>query len=458
VKRFALVFVVSLVSLVLIADERGHRIQYGDVPGELRHHWPTEGSFAAYLRNVEADTDRRVAEGEREHLIHYALQSSAFTARPRIEPARSGGRFAEQLSSAERERLVRDPSYLPSTGWPADERARMIDFLGALAKESADPRLISFKQLLHAHGPATLEALYPDYVRVARFLYQKEFLSAGASPADVAQVARLYQSRAHSSDTQTEAGFGVFLGLGTIRALDSSRRIRSVVVIGPGLDLAPRTDLVDAVAPQSYQPFAVADALLALSLSSERDLRIRSVDVNPRVVRFLQAAAREPVTLHLFNGVDETAASGWSADYRMYLNELGRAIGDEVAPPRALASEGRYQRSILVRRSVREAMTADRINIITERPVAGAGVDLIVATNVLSYFDDRQVALTLSNIAALLRPGGYLLHNESRKDLAELAGAIGLPVLHMRTAVLGGPAARPLYDSVWLHQKTTTPR
>ena len=58
------------------------------------------------------------------------------------------------------------------------------------------------------------------------------------------------------------------------------------------------------------------------------------------------------------------------------------------------------------------------------------------------------------NIAAMLRPGGYLLHNESREGLAELAGAIGLPVLQMRTAVLGGPAARPLYDAVWLHQKS----
>ena len=49
------------------------------------------------------------------------------------------------------------------------------------------------------------------------------------------------------------------------------------------------------------------------------------------------------------------------------------------------------------------------------------------------------------------------LHNESRESLAELAGAIGLPLLYMRTAVPGGLAARPLYDVVWLHQKMNTP-
>jgi hypothetical protein len=454
VKRFALV---SLVSLVLIADERGPRIRYDDLPAALRHHWPTEAAFAAYVRDVEIDTDRRVAEGEREHLIYYALQSTAFTTRPPIEPAISSRRFADQLSDTERERLIRDPSYLPSAGWPPAERARVIDFLDALGKRPAGSRLSYFEQLLAVRG-ATPDALYPDYVRVARFLYRKEFLSAGAASADVAEVARLYQSRAHSTDTQTEAGFGVYLGLGTIRALEPSSRISSVVVIGPGLDLAPRTDLVDAVAPQSYQPFAVADALLALSLSSERDLRIRSVDVNPRVVQFLQAVPRAPVTLHLFTGVAETAARPFTADYRMYLKDLGRAIGEETTPPRAIASERQYRRSIVVRPGVRQAMTAERINIITERPVVEAGVDLIIATNVLNYFDDRQVGLALSNIAALLRPGGYLVHNESRKGLVELAGALGLPVLHMRTAVLGGPAARPLYDAVWLHQKIKSPR
>jgi hypothetical protein len=57
----------------------------------------------------------------------------------------------------------------------------------------------------------------------------------------------------------------------------------------------------------------------------------------------------------------------------------------------------------------------------------------------------------------MLRPGGYLLHNESRAGLVETADAVGLPTVQMRTAVIGGAAQRPLYDAVWLHRKVRTP-
>jgi SAM-dependent methyltransferase len=267
----------------------------------------------------------------------------------------------------------------------------------------------------------------------------------------------LYQSRAHSSDTQIEAGFGVYLGLGTIHALEPAARMTNALIVGPGLDLAPRTDLIDVVAPQSYQPFAVADALMALSLTSEQGLHVHSIDVNPRVVRFIESVAREPFTLHVFAGIADTNEQPFSADYRTYVRQLGRAIGDEVAPPPGVASDRRYQHSIAVRSSLARAMSAERLNIVTERVVDRGAFDLIVATNVLSYFDDRQLALALSNIAAMLRPGGCLLHNESRAGLVEAADAVGLPTAQMRTAVIAGAAARPLYDTIWLHRKVRTP-
>jgi chemotaxis methyl-accepting protein methylase len=99
-------------------------------------------------------------------------------------------------------------------------------------------------------------------------------------------------------------------------------------------------------------------------------------------------------------------------------------------------------------------MSAEPLNVITERLAGGPGFDLIVVTNVLTYFDDRQLALALANIAAMLRSGGCLLHNESRAGLVETAASMQLPVLQMRTAIIAGPAFRPLYDTVWLHQKS----
>jgi hypothetical protein len=433
------------------------KIQYADLPRAIQERLAAEGvpepRFSEYLRQVERETGRRVAEGEREHLVHYVLQSRRFTERPAIEPAVSARRFVESLAEPERRRFLEDAADVPARGWPEAERARAVDALDALRRFTTDARLSYFKQLIAA-GERSLSAdsLYADYVRVARFLYKKEFASARTA----AEVAQLYQTRAHSSDTQIESGFGVYLGLGALHALEPGHRITRVLVIGPGLDLAPRTDLIDVVDPQMYQPFAVADALLALSISADADLRIESVDVNPRVVRFAESAARHPVTLHLFTGVIDTREQPFSADYRDYIRALGRAIGSAVSPPPAVAADRRYQHSIAVRDAIRRAMSAERLNVITERLADGPGFDLIVVTNVLTYFDDRQLALALANIAAMLRAGGCLLHNESRAGLVETAASMQLPVLHMRTAIIAGPTSRPLYDTVWLHQKSRT--
>jgi CheR methyltransferase, SAM binding domain len=431
------------------------QIQYADLPSDIQKRFAADGiparDFPGYLRSVETDTERRVSEGEREHLIFYALQSQGFTRRPPIEPAVSARRFVESLTPADRILFLEDPTYQPPAGWPSDERARVAEALSALGRKTSNARLAFFKRLLpETSGALSPDALYPDYVRVVRFLYQKEFASSGVA----ADIAQLYQTRPHSSDTQIEAGFGVYLGLGTLHALEPDRRINRVLVVGPGLDLAPRTDLVDVVAPQTYQPFAVADAILTLSAGSETDLHIHSVDVNPQVVRVAQLAAREPVTLHLFTGIAETGEQPFSADYRSYVERLGRAIGRATPPPAAIASDRRYRHSIAVRDTVRRALSAERLNIVTERLVDRPGFDLVVITNVLPYFDDRQLALAFSNIAAMLRPSGYLLHNESRAGLAETASSMQIPVLQMRTATIGGSRDRPLYDTVWLHRKS----
>ena len=197
----------------------------------------------------------------------------------------------------------------------------------------------------------------------------------------------------------------------------------------------------------------MADALIAQSLASERDLRVHSVDVNPAVVDTLKGAARRGATLHLFTGMAETAEQPFQPEYRTYVRQLGHTIGDEVAATEAVASNRLYQHSIAVRSAVLRTITAQRLNIITSRPAGEAPYDIVIATNVFIYFDDRQLALALSNISGILQPGGYLVHNESRAGLVETAVDVGLPLLQMRTVVLGGPPARPLYDTVWLHKK-----
>ena len=435
------------------AAERSRIIEYSDLPAAIRAQFIAAGigewDFRGYVAGVERETDQRVAEGDREHVVYFALQSRTFTDRPRIEPALSAKRFVERLPAGQREQWLRNTEYA-AVGWPPAERARMADLLRVLQRPAKDARLAYVREIVAASNVAAPDAWLPDYVRVARFLYLKEF----ASGQDGRAIAGLYQSRPHSVDTQVDAGFGVYTGLAVVRALDPSLRIRRALIVGPGLDLAPRTDLRDDSDPQSYQPLAVADALLTLSLSSEDDLRIHSVDVNPRVVRAVQALARDGVTWRVFPGLPETSEQPFSPDYQSYLHRLGRAIGVDVKAPASGETDRRSRRAIAVRAPVARALGAEPLNVITRRFVDEPPFDLVVATNVLPYFDDRQLALALSNIAAMLRPGGYLLHNESRPGLPETTAALGLPAVQMRTAMLGGSKARPLYDVVWIHQKS----
>ena len=79
----------------------------------------------------------------------------------------------------------------------------------------------------------------------------------------------------------------------------------------------------------------------------------------------------------------------------------------------------------------------------------------MIATNILPYFDDQELALATGNIAAMLAPGGILLHNEPRPALREIAAAAGLPLEQSRQAPIATVAgAPPLADTIFLHRRT----
>ncbi len=242
-----------------------------------------------------------------DHLVFYLLQSTRFTGQPAIEPALSAKALVEGLDFSERGAFLRTGTTRRSHVPPAVQ-ARAAALVTALDSSSSDPRLAYFRELVGVTVPEKRERkarLLDEYLRVMRFVYQKEFVaqpSAGGAEA----VAALYRTRGFSTDTAVEAGFLVYHGLGVVKSLDPVRRVRRVLVIGPGLDLAPRTALLESGAPESYQPWAVIDALLALGLARGDDLDVVAADINPRVVQHLRRSRASPPTLTL---VSEIAGS-----------------------------------------------------------------------------------------------------------------------------------------------------
>jgi len=396
----------------------------------------TEATFSSYADRVRQDNARRVREGDLDHLIFYALQSTHFTKLPPIEPALSA------------KALVESGNRIPPTVQP-----RIRELLKAIESPGGDPRLTYFRALVHSTFPIENErepALLDEYRRAMKFVYEKEFV---AQKRGAEAVADLYRARGLSTDTAVEAGYVVYNGLGIIRSLEPARQIRRVLIIGPGLDLAPRTSLVETGAPESYQPWAVVDALVSLGLSRIENLVVVGGDINPRVVARINQERAVPPFLALVSGIEESPTVRITDEYRDYFMRLGRGIrdGSIVNTP---SVSGHLSKAVRVRPEVAQSVSAAQLDIVVER-LSISSFDLIIATNILPYFDDTQLSLAITNVAAMLAPDGIFLHNEPRPVLGDITEAVGLGFEQLRrvsiASVSGGAA--PLTDVVMLHRK-----
>jgi hypothetical protein len=229
-----------------------------------------------------------------------------------------------------------------------------------------------------------------------------------------------------------------------LKATNPDLRVRRVLLIGPGMDIAPRTGLIDAVPPQSFQPYVLADALLSLGLSAMPDLEIECVDINERVVEFINSFSKGQRQLELYSapGTD---------DYNHYFRSLGTKIGNlALATPPGMPSD-LLTRSITVEPSVAQAIHASELNITTQR-LTGT-YDLAIATNVLLYLESPDLALALCNTATMLRAGAYFIHNDLRPETEAAADLVGFDMLQARSVLVAEGRHAPLYDTFALNRK-----
>jgi SAM-dependent methyltransferase len=466
-----------ILCLALTGAASAQALRWDDLPAAIQRRLTAAGveaqSFAVFRQDHERRTLERVREGDLDALVYYALQSTAFTKDPPIEPALSAKTFVDGLDRDTRERFL-SGNVSPVDRVPVAARRRLTALVPALRNPPPGSRLAYFRDVVpRKTGPSTTlrtsaeveTFLLDQYARAMRFLYEKEF-AARQRAASAEAIATLYRERGLSTDTAIEAGYLVHLGLATLRALEPTRRIRRVLIIGPGLDLAPRTGLLEAGPPESYQPYAVVDSLVALGLARLDDLVVIAADVNARVVDHLRGARNRNVSLMLMTGVGDSDTLTLQDDYRSYFNGLGGSIGDAIAAPalrdryRGLpraSSRGHLRKSLRIRREASRVIDAVSLDVATQR-IEGDPFDLVIATNVFPYLDDVPLVLALTNIAAMLAPGGVLLHNEARPLVGEVTGELDLPLTQARTATIASVrgSATPLFDRVFMHVKVAS--
>ncbi len=413
----------AMVALALAGAPRQRAVRCDDLTPELRRWLDLKAGcedFDAWRGAIERSTAKRLREGESDELAYFLLQSASFTREPRIEPAASARQYVESLPLDERERYLKDEAAPAPGRVPTAVCRRMDDLLRALQRPGSDQRLEDFR----TRGGMTRESLMSAYHQAMRFLYRKEFEGGRTS---------LYQERGHSTDTRMESNYAVWTALSVLKAIDPAASFSNILIIGPGLDFAPRTALFDRVPPQSYQPFAVADALLSTGAAAP-GWRMHSVDINDRVIRFLDTfPSRKDPRLVVLKG-----AAG--DEYDRWFERAGEAIG------RVRPIEG--GKSIAVRAGVAERMTASKLNILTERYEPSPGYDLAIATNVFVYFSPAELALAMANIRSMMKDGGYLIHNELRAEMDLIAQAAGFAPVQARTLRFSGD----LYDAFAIHR------
>ena len=362
--------------------------------------WPV---WAA-TRNAEIRA--RLAQGDEDSIVNLWLYGTSFTRRPRVTD-RTAVRLAKP--DAVRDLLLE----------------RLDDFVAALASPGTNERLQFARDLVTRRGidleTAAGRAKAEEYlvgIRERSIAEHERFSRAAASPS---AYATLYSDRGLSTDTRLTASFAIDKALGALAASGrlAAGRVTQIAIVGPGLDFTDKAEGYDFYPQQTIQPFAIADSLVRLRLAPAGDLTITTLDLSPRVNRHLDAAARRaaagsPYVIQLPLARDEPKHE-WHPDLVAYWRQFGSAIGTVVpaAPVPPVAGDVRV-RAVAVRPSIARAIAARDVNIILERldPLPErVRFDLVVATNILVYYDRFEQSLALANIATMLKPGGVFLTN-----------------------------------------------
>jgi hypothetical protein len=371
--------------------------------------WP------AWVTYRDAEIRSRLHRGDEDSVVHLWLFGTSFTARPRA---------TTPVLMA-----------LGPDGRTALLRHRLDDLIAAMRAPDGNERLVMARRVLERSG---FDVMAPaGHLGAARHLetlrermmselqqFRHDTVAArerGNSEAAFDAYLTYYQRRGLSSDTSLLATYSVERALEDARDSRTQARgsIRRVAIVGPGLDFVDKAEGHDFYPPQTLQPFALVDSLIRVGLADPDGVEVTTFDISPRVVDHITEAHAstergDPYVVHVPLDPDD-ATHAWHPDVVRYWQRFGDRIGTEVAPrPLPPSMEDVHVRAVRVRPGLVGSVQSRDLNIILERvsiTEKEPAFDLIVATNILVYYERFEQALALANVSAMLRPGGLFLSN-----------------------------------------------
>ena len=374
---------------------------------------PGAGSSAqawqAWLQKSDAEIRQRLDAGEEDTLTNLLRFGVTFTKEYRIDD----------------EYLVR---YGQSSLVNAFAENRANDLIKVLAAPNGNQGFVEMRAFVEKKGfslnSATGRKQLKAYLLANLTRMQKEFLQAH----DLDKVSRdqMFQHRGISLDTNLWPDYDLdqqlemMLGKGLLKP----GSIRRVAIIGPGLDFANKQEGLDFYPPQTVQPFAVLDSLFRLGLANPDSVELYTLDISTRVNLHIEAARKNaargrPYIVQLPWYANGRWTDEFRAQFTQYWESLGARIGEPVTPiPVPQAAPGFQTRAVKIRPAIVNRITPVDMNIVFQRlnlPTS-EHFDLIIGTNIFLYYGAFEQSLARVNVAAMLRPGGYLLSNDRLAD------------------------------------------
>jgi hypothetical protein len=394
------------------------------LPADLRGRTPAdiEAGWPDWVVRRDAAIRARIEEGEADSIVYFLQFGTTFTKRPRISEHELAG-IVVRLAGGGATRFLPSPVL----------QARIEDLLIALTSSDSNERLQFARQVIARRG---IDLAMETGRNALRHYLLERVETIGQAPrrsrlldpnGDVVDQMTLFRDRGLAPDTSVAVHFGVEQALAAVKAdgLLKPGGVRRVAIIGPGLDVIDKQEGYDFYPQQTIQPFAVIDTLIRLGLADATRLQLTAFDLSPRILQHLEAArgrasARRPYSVVLVRDLERP----WTPELGQYWARLGDRLGEPATAAAAPANAGRVDvRAISIRPSVVLSVFPRDVNIVLQRlePASPEDrFDIVLATNILIYYDVFEQSLAVANIAHMLRPGGLFLSNDR---IVELPGS-----------------------------------
>ena len=360
-----------------------------------------------WVRKRDADVRARVDQGVEDSISNLILYGASYTSLPRIENAESAASESGELTAAARARVHALAAALPNGA--RNERLRFVsEFLArkGIARPSVEARLQENLRRMIAEQRSYQEKL-------------KESEAASDPAAKLMARGTLFQERGLSADTSLLPNYALEDTLKTMlrKGAIQPGSLHRILVIGPGLDFTDKRDGYDFYPIQTIQPFAMLEAVARLGLGKAEEISVVTADlnagVNAHVARMAERGrAGQPYTVQL----PRLVSAEWSPEAVAYWQKFGEILGTPVKPlPVPVSVSDVTIRAVAIRPRYAAQMRGYDMNVVTQTMDVpeGQGFDLVVATNVLVYYDLFQQALAMGSIAHMMNHGGIFLVNHA---------------------------------------------